>query len=50
MTFADREIALMGDTATREEARRIASAGNGKAMMDGIRAKAAEIAADRAGL
>ncbi|MCJ2050558.1 methyl-accepting chemotaxis protein [Methylobacterium sp. J-070] len=40
---ADREIALAGDAATREEARRIASAGTGKAMMDGIRAKAAEI-------
>ncbi|MGU3542778.1 CHASE3 domain-containing protein, partial [Methylobacterium sp. A52T] len=43
-TFADREIALMRDAATREEARRIMISGVGKAIMDEIRAKTAEIA------
>ncbi|WP_010684974.1 methyl-accepting chemotaxis protein [Methylobacterium mesophilicum] len=42
--FADREIALMGDAATREEARRIMLTGVGKAVMDKMRAKTAEIA------
>ncbi len=42
--FADREIALMRDAATREEARRIMISGVGKAIMDEIRAKTAEIA------
>ncbi|MCJ2137774.1 CHASE3 domain-containing protein [Methylobacterium sp. J-026] len=42
--IADTEIALMGDAATREEARRQVSAGAGKALMDSIRAKTAEIA------
>ncbi len=42
--IADREIALMGDAATRDEARQIASAGTGMAIMDRIRAKIAEIA------
>ncbi|MCJ2125175.1 methyl-accepting chemotaxis protein [Methylobacterium sp. J-077] len=41
---ADRERALMQDPATREEARRLEGAGVGKAVMDGLRAKAAEIA------
>jgi len=41
---ADREIALMKDPATRDEARRIESSGVGKAAMDGLRAKATEIA------
>jgi methyl-accepting chemotaxis protein len=42
--YADREIALMGEAATREEARRIMTSGVGNAIMDGIRAKADEIA------
>jgi len=42
--FADREIALMGDAATREEARRIMISGVGKDIMDQIRARTAEIA------
>lgn len=41
---ADHEIALMQDPATREEARRLASSGSGKAAMDALRAKAAELA------
>ena len=41
---ADREIALMKNPATRDEARRLEGAGAGKAAMDGLRAKAAEIA------
>jgi len=43
-TVADREIALMQDPATREEARRLASSGIGRAFMDDLRAKAAELA------
>ena len=43
-TVADREIALMKDPATRDEARRLESSGVGKAAMDALRAKAAEIA------
>ncbi|WP_370875374.1 methyl-accepting chemotaxis protein [Methylobacterium amylolyticum] len=43
-TVADREIALMGDPMTQAEARRVESSGAGKAAMDGLRAKAAEIA------
>ncbi|MFB0488973.1 methyl-accepting chemotaxis protein [Methylobacterium sp. OAE515] len=42
-TVADREIALMKDPSTRDEARRIESSGTGKAAMDGLRAKAAEL-------
>ena len=42
-TVADREIALMMDPATRDEARRIEMSGAGKAAMDGLRAKAAEL-------
>ena len=42
-TVADREIGLMQDPATREEARRLASSGGGKASMDDLRAKAAEL-------
>ncbi|MCZ3030498.1 CHASE3 domain-containing protein, partial [Acinetobacter baumannii] len=41
---ADRELALMKDPATREEARRLEGSGVGKAVMDAVRAKAAEIA------
>jgi methyl-accepting chemotaxis protein len=41
--YADREIALMGNAATREEARRVATSGVGKAIMDKIRAKMTEI-------
>jgi methyl-accepting chemotaxis protein len=40
---ADREIALMKDPATRDEARRLESSGAGKGAMDGLRAKAAEL-------
>ncbi|MBP1181872.1 methyl-accepting chemotaxis protein [Methylobacterium sp. PvR107] len=40
---ADREIVLMKDPATRDEARRIESSGAGKGAMDGLRAKAAEL-------
>ena len=40
---ANREITLMQDPATREEARHLASSGIGKAAMDGLRAKAAEL-------
>ena len=42
-TIADREIALMQDPATRDEARRIAGSVAGKTAMDGLRAKAAEL-------
>jgi methyl-accepting chemotaxis protein len=42
-SVADREIALMQDPATREEARRLASSGIGRTFMDGLRAKAAEL-------
>ncbi|SDO14492.1 methyl-accepting chemotaxis protein [Methylobacterium phyllostachyos] len=42
-TVANREIALMQDPATREEARRLAGTGSGKTAMDGLRAKAAEL-------
>jgi methyl-accepting chemotaxis protein len=42
--FADREIALIADPATRDEARRIMLTGVGKAIMDKMRAKTAEIA------
>ena len=41
---ADRELALMKDPATREDARRLEGSGVGKAAMDAVRAKAAEIA------
>ncbi len=47
---AEPVIALIRDPATREEARRQAAAGGGKANMDAIRAKAAEIAADEQAL
>ena len=42
-SVADREVALMQDPATREEARRLASSGIGRTFMDGLRAKAAEL-------
>ena len=46
---AAREIALMRDPRTQAEARQIASGGAGKVGMDGLRAKAAEMAlAERA--
>jgi len=41
---AQREIRLMRDPATREEARRLEASGIGKASMDAFRSKAAEIA------
>ena len=41
---ADRELSLMTDPATREDARRLEGSGVGKATMDAVRAKAAEIA------
>ncbi|MCF4126628.1 methyl-accepting chemotaxis protein [Methylobacterium sp. SyP6R] len=40
---AEREIALMGDAGTRDQARAIEAKGAGKAAMDALRAKAAEI-------
>jgi methyl-accepting chemotaxis protein len=40
---AERQIALMARPETREEARRMEASGAGKAAMDGIRAKVAEI-------
>ncbi len=42
-SVADREIALMGRTETREQARALESSGVGKASMDGLRAKVGEI-------
>ncbi len=47
---AAQEIALMKDPATVEQARAMEIGGAGKKWMDGIRAKAQEIAADEAGL
>ena len=47
---ASREIALMRDPATVEQARAMEIGGAGKKWMDGIRAKAAEISADEAAL
>ncbi|SFL24862.1 methyl-accepting chemotaxis protein [Methylobacterium pseudosasicola] len=47
---ADRERALMKEPATQEEARRLESSGAGKATMDGLRAKAAEITRFEQGL
>ncbi len=41
---ADRELALMKNPATQDEARRLEGSGAGKATMDGLRAKAEEIA------
>ncbi|MGY2051576.1 methyl-accepting chemotaxis protein [Methylobacterium sp. JK268] len=40
---AEREIALMAEPATREQARAMVSSGAGKTSMDALRAKAAEI-------
>ena len=48
--IAGREIALMKDPATVEQARAMEIGGAGKKWMDGIRAKAAEIAADEEAL
>jgi methyl-accepting chemotaxis protein len=42
--IAEREIALMGQAQTREQARSLESGGAGKASMDTIRGKVAEIA------
>jgi methyl-accepting chemotaxis protein len=47
---AAKEIALMKDPATIEQARAMETAGAGKKWMDGVRAKAAEIAGDEAAL
>ncbi len=47
---ASQEIALMKDPATVEQARAMEIGGAGKKWMDGIRAKAAEISGDEAGL
>jgi len=47
---AEKEIALMKDPATVEQARAMEIGGAGKKWMDGVRAKAAEIAADETGL
>ncbi len=47
---AAKEIALMKDPATVEQARAMEIGGAGKKWMDGIRAKAAEIAGDEAAL
>ncbi|WP_267357721.1 MULTISPECIES: CHASE3 domain-containing protein [unclassified Methylobacterium] len=49
-TVADREIALMQEPATREEARHLEGSGIGRATMDGLRAKAAELAEVEGGL
>ncbi|MFH6785763.1 MULTISPECIES: methyl-accepting chemotaxis protein [Methylobacterium] len=42
---AGKEIALMAEAGTREQARALEASGAGKAMMDALRAKAAEIRA-----
>lgn len=42
-TVTEKQIALMGKAETREQARAMESSGAGKASMDGIRAKIAEI-------
>ena len=42
-TVSEKQIALMGKPDTREQARAMESSGAGKASMDGIRAKIAEI-------
>ncbi len=47
---AEKEIALMKDPATVEQARAMEIGGAGKTWMDGIRAKAAEIAGEEAAL
>ncbi|WP_279358753.1 methyl-accepting chemotaxis protein [Methylobacterium indicum] len=47
---AETEIALMAESGTRERARALQSGGSGKAMMDALRAKAAEIRAVETGL
>ncbi|WP_419953634.1 methyl-accepting chemotaxis protein [Methylobacterium sp.] len=47
---AEKEIALMGTPSTQEEARRLEASGAGKAAMDALRAKAAEIVAEEASL
>jgi methyl-accepting chemotaxis protein len=49
-THAERAIALRGQEATREEAVRMESSGGGKAKMDAIRVKIAEIVATERGL
>ncbi len=47
---AERELALMSDPATRDEARRIEASAAGKQYMDAVRAHAAEIAGAEQGL
>ena len=47
---AEKEIALMGMPSRQDDARRLAAAGAGKAVMDALRAKAREIVADEASL
>nr|WP_264046782.1 CHASE3 domain-containing protein [Methylobacterium sp. FF17] len=47
---AEKEIRLMGNAGTQDEARRLEASGVGKAAMDALRAKAAEIVADEASL
>ncbi|SIQ05794.1 methyl-accepting chemotaxis protein [Rhizobium sp. RU33A] len=47
---AEKEIALMKDPATVEQARAMEISGAGKTYMDGVRAKAGEISADEAAL
>ncbi len=48
--IAEKEIALMKDPATVEQARAMEIGGAGKTWMDGVRAKAAEIAGEEAAL
>ncbi len=48
--IAEKEIALMKDPATVEQARAMEIGGAGKTLMDGVRAKAAEIAGEEAAL
>lgn len=45
-TVAEKEIALMRNPATQADARRMVMSGSSKAVMDGLRAKAAEIVAE----
>ncbi|KQP90981.1 chemotaxis protein [Methylobacterium sp. Leaf113] len=47
---AEKEIRLMANPATQDEARRVEASGAGKASMDALRVKAAEIVADEASL
>jgi methyl-accepting chemotaxis protein len=49
-TIAEREIALMKDPATREEARQIEASGAGKGLMDALRAAHADFETAESGL